>query len=244
MNVWAKLDGGWGIRVKADAEPKPGETVKVTKKGGSISDEIIGKVLRHEGDSFVCTIAAKPRQPVLSQAPASRSPSKSTNRRPGGCERCGTYLQPGQGRLRFCMADTGCLKHHDDDGYHLYCLDEQACAKGQEENRKEREEHRRVAELVKAAIPEKWTLVGSEPVKEIPSGAAQLARAFAGSMSQVDHGTAYALGEDLYVCRNEYDWGLIQCRVPGKAAEYRKALETALNGKSEVSGGGVTLKVA
>jgi hypothetical protein len=135
------------------------------------------------------------------------------------------------------------MKHFDDDGYHLYCLDEVACAESRKELVKEREEAKRLAGLVKAAIPDNWALNGSS-VEKIPDGAVSLVRAFSGSMSQVDRGTAYTLGEDLFVERHEYDWGPVRCRVPGKAAEYRKALETALNGKTEVSGDGVTLKVA
>jgi len=239
VNIWTKLPTGWGIRVKADVEPQAGESVKVEKRDGSSSSETIGQVLRKEGDSFVCTVAAKPRQPATK---TSTAPQKSVNRRPGACERCGTYLQPGQGRLQFCMADSGCMKHFDDDGYHLYCLDEQACAAAKKELVKDREEAQRVAGLVKAAIPDQWTAFGVS-VENITDGAVVLASAFSGSMGQVDRGTAYAFGEDLFVQRHEYDWGPVRHRIPGKAAEYRKVLEIASNGKKEVMAGGITLKV-
>lgn len=50
-----------------------------------------------------------------------------SNRRAGSCERCGEWLPAGAGRLEYCVEDSGCPRHHDESGYHLYCADPAAC---------------------------------------------------------------------------------------------------------------------
>ena len=61
----------------------------------------------------------------------------SRNRRAGYCERCDARLAVGEGRLEYCVEDSGCPKHHDESGYHLYCADSAACNVRAEESRAE-----------------------------------------------------------------------------------------------------------
>jgi hypothetical protein len=72
--------------------------------------------------------------PLLAGGPAQRT--GKSNRRGGGCERCGTYLEAGKGDLFYCVEDSGCLAHHDRSGYHLYCADKAACDVAREENKR------------------------------------------------------------------------------------------------------------
>lgn len=64
---------------------------------------------------------------------------KGTNRRTGNCERCGEYLLAGKGRLEYCVEDSGCMKHFDESGYHLYCRDSKACQTNRAEAKAARE---------------------------------------------------------------------------------------------------------
>lgn len=65
--------------------------------------------------------------PIAGARGGVRHDARRTNRRPGKCDHCGAYLQVGQGRLEYCVEDSGCMIHHDHGGYHLYCLDTDAC---------------------------------------------------------------------------------------------------------------------
>lgn len=85
--------------------------------------------------------------------PAAR-PAVRTNRKPDACGKCGQWLEAGQGRLVFCPADTGCPIHHDDDGWHVYCLDEAACAARIEAQRERERQTQAVAAEIAAAIGE------------------------------------------------------------------------------------------
>lgn len=61
------------------------------------------------------------------------------NRKPGGCDKCGVYLKPGEGSLWRCgEEDVRCHvpAHSDGGGWHLECLDRPGC----EERRKARRE--------------------------------------------------------------------------------------------------------
>ena len=82
------------------------------------------------------------------------------NRKAGRCDECGHTVQPGEGKLQRCYADTGCMRHFDDDGWHLFCADEAGCKARQairrEEARQRRERAERVAALaaeVEATVP-------------------------------------------------------------------------------------------
>lgn len=61
------------------------------------------------------------------------------------------HLKAGEGTLVFCVEDSGCLKHHDDSGYHLYCSSKTDCEARVKENKAARqieieEEKKKVAE--------------------------------------------------------------------------------------------------
>lgn len=53
--------------------------------------------------------------------------AQGVTRRPDNCESCGAFLPAGQGRLEYCVEDSGCMRHHDEGGYHVYCLDATTC---------------------------------------------------------------------------------------------------------------------
>lgn len=63
---------------------------------------------------------------------AHRGQGKKTNQKSGSCDSCGEFLKPGQGELVYCVEDSGCLKHHDFSGWHVYCLDQAACKANKE----------------------------------------------------------------------------------------------------------------
>lgn len=95
---------GWCSRCGAEVAPGAGSCEKVDGKW----------IVSHAGK---CPQA--PEGVVLSSAPARTG--EKTNRKPGACERCGRWLEPGDGMLVFCMEDGSCMKHFDHSGYHLYC---------------------------------------------------------------------------------------------------------------------------
>lgn len=96
------------------------------------------------------SVASTSRAPLA----AGGSVPKGTNRKAGDCEDCGEWLPAGKGRLVYCVEDSGCMKHHDYSGYHLYCQDESACADRRkalrEAAKKQKEERARKAEEEKA----------------------------------------------------------------------------------------------
>jgi len=71
--------------------------------------------------------AALPRRKPVAGAAGGIRHAAGRNRQSGACERCGHYLAVGEGRLEWCVEDSGCRRHHDEGGYHLYCLDGAAC---------------------------------------------------------------------------------------------------------------------
>lgn len=109
-----------------------------------------------------------PEKPEASPVPEAKAEGKPTqawaqvrggaqraagrNKRRGHCDRCGQMLEIGQGSLVRCYADTGCMQHFDEDGWHVYCLDTEACKVRQEENRAER---KAAQEKAKKAAEEK-----------------------------------------------------------------------------------------
>lgn len=93
-----------------------------------------------------------PERPAVSAQSGATRTNVRTNRKPGACERCGHYLQSGQGRLVYCIEDAGCPVHHDYAGYHLYCLDEDACNQRREEARKKQEAIRAEVAALQATI--------------------------------------------------------------------------------------------
>lgn len=75
----------------------------------------------------------------LVTSPVTTGVSVTTNKRAGACEKCGTLLQAGEGHLRFCLEDTGCLQHHDRSGHHLACLNAETCEERATANKQARE---------------------------------------------------------------------------------------------------------
>lgn len=71
--------------------------------------------------------AVKPAAPVAIVAGGARRETLKANRKAGYCEDCGEFLPAGKGRLVFCLEDSGCMKHFDYSGHHLYCQDGDGC---------------------------------------------------------------------------------------------------------------------
>lgn len=70
--------------------------------------------------------ASGKRDAVALVAGGARHSSCRSNQKSGSCETCGDYKKPGEGRLVYCVEDSGCLEHHDRSGYHLYCKESDA----------------------------------------------------------------------------------------------------------------------
>jgi len=144
--------GAWGARVQGTV--KVGDTVTITTRAGKSWDARVTQVIwTGDGVSIAATEsldpkprAAAPVSAVASIRGGARAPA-GNNRKAGNCDRCGHYLQPGQGHLERCYADTGCMQHFDDDGWHLGCADRTACDARVTENRER-------AEKAKAATEE------------------------------------------------------------------------------------------
>lgn len=86
--------------------------------------------------------AGAPSQPIGVVSGGARH-ERGRNRKPGYCERCNTRLAPGEGHLQYCVEDSGCLKHHDYSGYHLYCADTEACQQRRAEAKAKAEAERK-----------------------------------------------------------------------------------------------------
>lgn len=133
----AKLkNGNWGARVQS-ADVREGDTVTITTRAGKSWQAQVELVVWRGDDIAICatssldwpsTPAPSTSSEAISSVRGGARRDAGTNRRGGSCDNCGTYLAAGKGRLERCYADTGCMEHHDYDGWHLYCLDESACA--------------------------------------------------------------------------------------------------------------------
>lgn len=133
-------DGTWGARVSS-AEVSVGDEVTITTRGGKSWPAIVDRVVyRSPGDGIaICATTSHPQD----QRPAAQAPTETDyagraggarhetgkrNRRPGYCDRCDRHLEIGAGTLEYCVEDSGCSRHHDEGGWHLYCADTTACA--------------------------------------------------------------------------------------------------------------------
>lgn len=75
--------------------------------------------------------------PLIACAPGGIQHPAGTNRRAAACDTCGEWLAAGKGRLVRCIEDSGCMQHHDESGWHVYCLDATACKARREQLRAE-----------------------------------------------------------------------------------------------------------
>lgn len=142
------------------------------------------------------------------------------NRKPDSCDRCGKYLQPGEGVLVHCLEDSGCMKHFDFSGYHVFCLDFDACKARAEEKRAAEQRQKEVADQLKASVTRERV--------EIPEGAEKLAQV---SNGYGVYGTAYwlAVGDTVYYQKWEpaaYDgWDLVAYRTTATREQVQQAIE-------------------
>jgi hypothetical protein len=101
-----------------------------------------------------------PTRPAAGRISAPRSAASAasaavrTNGKAANCDRCETYLPAGKGRLYRCLgSSSGCFKHFDreDGGWHVECLDRDACDARRAEARREAEERHARAKAREAA---------------------------------------------------------------------------------------------
>jgi hypothetical protein len=123
--------------------------------------------------------AGNPRD-FLNRRPAAPAPRPSVpaptgprrNQRPGSCAYCGTPIEAGAGELFDCLGSSGGCRQHwaQDGGWHVRCLDREACRARDAARRAEAaaaqaaEEQRQVA---RAALNQ----AEREPVDTIPAEA-------------------------------------------------------------------------
>jgi len=107
---------------------------------------------------------------------ANRGKGQKTNQKAGYCDSCGDYLKVGQGELVYCVEDSGCMKHHDHGGWHVYCLDHARCKANKEEAKVARQ---KAAEEAKVKAAEK------KAADEAEAAAYKAARAVADGMVSV-----------------------------------------------------------
>lgn len=81
----------------------------------------------HEASGTAARELADAREPLAGARGGVRHATARTNRRAAECDHCGAWLRAGEGRLEYCIEDSGCLKHHDESGWHVYCLDTDGC---------------------------------------------------------------------------------------------------------------------
>lgn len=112
---------------------------------------------------------------------ANRGQGKKTNQKSADCDACGEWLKPGQGELVYCVEDSGCMKHHDNSGWHVYCLDAVAC--------KTNKEAAKVARL-QAVEEAKIKAAEKKAAEEAAIAAYKAARAVAVGMVSVTCGMA------------------------------------------------------
>lgn len=94
----------------------------------------------------------------FASVPGGAQHPKGRNKRAASCDRCGKWLAAGEGELVRCYADTGCMKHFDDDGWHVYCLPGDAgCEKRRAERIAEHKAAKEKAVVEKAAKAEQET---------------------------------------------------------------------------------------
>lgn len=111
--------------------------------------------------------AARSTEPIAIVAGGAKIPA-GRNRMPARCEHCDESLAPGQGTLVSCIEDSGCLEHHDESGWHVYCADTDACRARVQRAREERTR----AKAVRAAGAEAWAralAILATPAETIPT---------------------------------------------------------------------------
>lgn len=94
---------------------------------GLLGPKVDGRwTVKHDG-----TCPARPSKLVASPVYAGRSGgvqhASGRNRRAASCDRCGEHIAAGDGSLVRCIEDSGCMQHHDESGWHVYCLVRAEC---------------------------------------------------------------------------------------------------------------------
>jgi hypothetical protein len=138
---------------------------------------------------------------LLASVPGGAQSPAGRNRRSAHCDSCGAYIPAGAGRLVRCYADTGCMEHFDDDGWHVYCLDGEACKVRAEQARKDAVE---AAARAKASAEAEKTA----RLEQVLAYKATRAQVTAG-LIEVDVASApWQGGPELAHCKDFYDCSL------------------------------------
>lgn len=182
-----------------------------------------GKGARHvKCPTKAKSVPAKPASPPIAFVTGGVQTPAGTNKKPGRCDRCGTWLKPGEGILQYCHYDTGCMKHFDESGYHLYCKDETTCAQRRAEAKAAAEVRRKRNAALSALIPMNWIEgKASQKVTSIPSTKHSLKiNAYSGTSGSVDKGTLFVVGDDVYYYHGGYydDFRDTTLLLPGQAS--------------------------
>lgn len=145
MTITAKFAGRCN---KCHGHIAQGETIEWAKGAGA----------SHVTCPTAATTTASPAV-LLASVPGGAQAPAGRNRRAALCDTCGQHLPVGAGRLVRCYADTGCMQHFDDDGWHTYCLDGDACqahaTAAREAAKIEAEQRRAAAAAEKIAVAER-----------------------------------------------------------------------------------------
>ncbi|MBI4872728.1 MAG: hypothetical protein HY814_14310 [Candidatus Riflebacteria bacterium] len=230
MTITARYPGSCA---RCGREIRPGAQIEWTRGGSSRHATCPGRPQSTD---------TRPSPPVAlvpggAQAPAGRT------RRPASCERCGSWLGAGEGALVHCLEDSGCRRHHDESGWHVYCLptDAAGCAGRQAARRAEATRAAQIVADVEAILPLQWA--DRHPAAmdrtsddaalqawRAAKAAATLTVTVSPSSCGTDQGSLAVVGEDAVVYHGGYsdDYRATVRRIPGGAEGYLTALQAVV----------------
>lgn len=86
-----------------------------------------GELVRNGAGAWVVRCSrSSTAEPMALKAGGAQVPA-GRNKKAGRCDACNEHLAVGAGRLVRCVEDSGCMEHHDEGGWHVYCLEQAPC---------------------------------------------------------------------------------------------------------------------